>query len=388
MPGADVCVDVVSLAASPLRTMRRKPKVVGASSRSVINSPAPKTRKTRRGESDESDQNTSKDSGTTGSDNDTPRTKRRAEECLIASVGYASLAIPHQATSGVVTTYDEYVNAAARAAGASTITILDDQETNALVHQQQQQQEEEEEEEQGERDPDEYQFFTNDFDPFLFIYHLPPLQQHQVVGRPLCIPPKPQHAPKITLVLDLDETLVHCSTSFIHDAEVTFPVSYNSVDYTVFVRTRPYLKEFFELVQDHFEIVIFTASHSVYADSLLNILDPGRTWSRHRVFRDSCLHVEGNYLKELSVLGRDLSKVIIVDNSPHAFSYQLENGIPIESWIDDRADRELLKLGKFLVNVKDLEDVRPHITKSFKLREKVEFAARKFGYLRPFYATN
>lgn len=100
------------------------------------------------------------------------------------------------------------------------------------------------------------------------------------------------------------------------DADFTFSVNFNLMEHTVFVRCRPHLKDFMARVSGLFEIIIFTASQSIYAEQLLNVLDPKRKVFRHRVYRESCVYVEGNYVKDLSVLGRDLAHVIMVDNSP------------------------------------------------------------------------
>ena len=90
--------------------------------------------------------------------------------------------------------------------------------------------------------------------------------------------------------------------------------------------------------------------------------------------------MEGNFLKDLNVLNRDLTKTILVDNSPHAFGYQVDNGIPIESWFEDPDDRELLKLAKFLKGLLGQEDVRPMIRDKFQSQKRVD-AARKISYI-------
>ena len=115
----------------------------------------------------------------------------------------------------------------------------------------------------------------DEFNPYLFIKFLPPYRTTVAQPDRICLPPKDNTDPPITLVLDLDETLVHCTVDPILDASMVFPVYFNGVQYSVHVRTRPYLQQFLESVSKKFEVVVFTASQKVYADELLNRIDPG-----------------------------------------------------------------------------------------------------------------
>ena len=235
---------------------------------------------------------------------------------------------------------------------------------------------------------DEYEYedemdesnYDEEYDPWIFIGGLPPLRSCVPKNRPRLLPPKSAvHVNKNTLVLDLDETLVHSDLeqSAGKAADFSFPVHFNNQRHVVNVKKRPFLAEFMTFAARHFEVVVFTASQRVYAERLLDTLDPDAVLVKHRLYREACVLVDGNYMKDLSAIGRDLATTVIVDNSPQAFGFQTENGVPIESWFDDPNDAQLLKLIPLLARLAASEDVRPVLTKKFNLDARVRAAEEK-----------
>uniref|UniRef100_A0A674GYU5 CTD small phosphatase 1 n=1 Tax=Taeniopygia guttata TaxID=59729 RepID=A0A674GYU5_TAEGU len=148
---------------------------------------------------------------------------------------------------------------------------------------------------------------------------------------------KPQDASKLCVVIDLDETLVHSS-------------------FKVYVLKRPHVDEFLKRMGELFECVLFTASLAKYADPVADLLDKWGAF-RARLFRESCVFHRGNYVKDLSRLGRDLRRIIIVDNSPASYIFHPDNAVPVASWFDNMADTELLDLLPFFERLSKVEDV-------------------------------
>jgi len=143
------------------------------------------------------------------------------------------------------------------------------------------------------------------------------------------------------LVLDLDETLVHASFTPVDHFDFTFPIVIKGKEYQMYVRKRPYMEEFLAAVSQKFEVVVFTASMSEYASEVLDLIDPSGVLIHHRLFRQHCTNTNGLFIKDLSLLGRPLERVVIVDNSPTAFLWHPRNAIQCTSWFDDCFDTEL-----------------------------------------------
>ncbi|XP_067843084.1 carboxy-terminal domain RNA polymerase II polypeptide A small phosphatase 1-like isoform X1 [Heptranchias perlo] len=124
----------------------------------------------------------------------------------------------------------------------------------------------------------------------------------------------------------------------------------------VYVLKRPHVDEFLRRMGELFECVLFTASLSKYADPVADLLDKWGAF-RARLFRESCVFHRGNYVKDLSRLGRDMNKLVIVDNSPASYIFHPDNAVPIASWFDDMSDRELLDLLPFFERLSKEDDI-------------------------------
>lgn len=135
---------------------------------------------------------------------------------------------------------------------------------------------------------------------------------------------------------------------------------------------RPGADSFIKLMNQFYEIVIFTAGTEEYADWALTFLENVHLIS-HRLYRQHALPFNGYYVKDLSRIGRDLSKTIIVDNIAENFQLQKHNGILIHTWISDPKDHCLFELAPFLISIvnSNISDVRDIVKFKQEIKDTV-----------------
>jgi Dullard-like phosphatase family protein len=134
------------------------------------------------------------------------------------------------------------------------------------------------------------------------------------------------------------------------------------------IMKRPGVDDFLREMAKYYEIIVYTASVQIYADPILNQLDTNHVICS-RLYRESCVQCGGGNgestyrIKDLSLLGRDLSQTIFVDDFPTSYLFQPDNAIDI-TYIPDykkedySSDRDLEKIATFLKGIKDVPDVR------------------------------
>lgn len=170
-----------------------------------------------------------------------------------------------------------------------------------------------------------------------------------------------------TLVLDLDETLIHSQ----HDgmgrtltakpgvkADFTLNVVIDNHPVSFFVHKRPHVDFFLETVSKWFDLVVFTASMEVYGKAVCDKLEENKPIFKKRLYRQDCRQEYQSYTKDLQQVNQDISSVFILDNSPGAYRHYTENAIPIKSWFTDQYDTCLLNLLPVLDALRFTSDVR------------------------------
>jgi len=214
--------------------------------------------------------------------------------------------------------------------------------------------------------------FIQSFQSLTFCKYLRPVDPKMLAQKKVFLPKKPAHKDKKTVIFDLDETLIHCNESADVPSDVVLPIRFPHGEIIeAGINVRPYALEILKEMSQICEVIVFTASHSCYANVVLDYLDPHGQYVHHRLFRESCVVTdEGVYVKDLRILGnRNLQDCVLVDNAAYSYGCQVENGIPIIPFYDNKEDQELKHLIPYLKSLLNVKDCREVNKQTFKLHQ-------------------
>lgn len=220
---------------------------------------------------------------------------------------------------------------------------------------------------------------------------------------------------KKILLLDLDETLIHTdfdeeylnNKDFKYDTTITFSNKIEEKEeseidnfleptinpnfrksreesqeetFSVGIFLRNGVKEFLSIASKYFEIGIFTASTPEYANAAIDFLDPSNTLIKFRLYRNHCINVNNLFkVKDLRLIkGIDLKNIVLVDNNMYSFAAQINNGILINSFWNDKKDNELMNvlayLLKYIFPSNDVREVNEQVFGFRKIMEEINMS--------------
>ena len=176
-------------------------------------------------------------------------------------------------------------------------------------------------------------------------------------------------------VFDLDETLIHgvVNTQNYENKNNLLNITLPSKKIAkIGVNIRPHWEEAIQRISKLYNIVIYTASHASYADSVLDFIDPEKKYFYNRLYRSNCIDIKIDgtdiYIKDLNIFeDYNLKDILIVDNSVLAFAFHLDNGIPILPYYDAKNDYELIFCAYYFESIFEFDDLRDVNRKFMKL---------------------
>ena len=186
----------------------------------------------------------------------------------------------------------------------------------------------------------------------LSINNIPNIKNPNLTNINYLIPFKP--IKPYTLVLDLDETLIHVPKG-------------KKYFYSQSLILRPGLIDFLRNLKEFYELIIFTSSLKEYADKIIDFIEKDEKYFSYRLYRDNAVIINNMYYKDLNILGRDLKKIIIIDDKKQHI-LQNENSIIIKPFISESEDNnnDFILFDLILILIRIANEKPDDIRKSLK----------------------
>ena len=147
---------------------------------------------------------------------------------------------------------------------------------------------------------------------------------------------------KYSLVLDLNKTLVYYN-----------PEKGN-------IKLRNGLSSFLSMIKTYYELISFSNEPQNITNAIIQEIESEKKYFDYNLTRDNCIIYENNLVKDISLIGRDITKIIIIDDDENCFNLNKENGIKISKFNGDKEDNILFELKKILIVLykKNYDDIR------------------------------